>query len=327
MRAVRVLSHAVPALASALLCLLQPCRAQESAYPNKPIQIVVPFAPGGSNDLVGRTLADKLGPALGQQVVIINRPGASGTIGTQTVAAALPDGYTLGLPSVSALVLGPAIVKPRPYEALADFTPIVLVAKVPEATMASAKSGITSFAQLISVAKANPGKLSYASTGVGSLAHLAAAMLSHETGIDMVHVPYNGGAPSLSDLLAGRVQITVNDLPTYLPHVMSGALNALAINGPQRSALLPDVPTTAELGYPTLISENWFGLVAPAHTPPGIIAKLNRAVVEAMADAGVKTALGRSGVVTAGDTPEEFRAFVTAEETRWNAIIKTVFAQ
>jgi len=143
----------------------------------------------------------------------------------------------------------------------------------------------------------------------------------------MVHVPYTGGAPSVSDLIAGRVEVTVNDLPTYLPHIRSGALNALAINSAQRSALLPDVPTTAELGYPTLISENWFGLVAPAQTPPAIIAKLNRAAIAVMADPAVKAELARSGELAAGDTAEQFRAFVAAEEARWDTVIKGVFAQ
>jgi tripartite-type tricarboxylate transporter receptor subunit TctC len=322
LRAVRKMLHALPRLA--LLWFLQPCYAQDSVFPNKPIQIVVPFPPGGSADLVGRILAEKLSAALGQQVVILNRPGAAGMIGTPS---ARPDGYTLALSSVGSLIIAPALFKPRLYTTLQDFVPITLIAKIFEATMASAKSEIKSFAQLISVAKANPGKLSYGSTGVGSIPHLATELLKKEAGIDVVHVPYTGGATSLSDLLTGRIEIMINDLPAYLPHIRASSLYALAVNSAQRSALLPNVPTTTELGYPSIIAENWFGLLAPAQTPPAVIAKLNLAVVEALADPEVKAELGRHGVLAVGQTPEQFRAFVAAEETRWNEIIKAVFVQ
>src|SRR6185312_8681928 len=303
------------ALAAAILGFaLQPCHAQDGVYPVRPVQIVVPFPPGGSADLVGRTLADKVGAAFGQQVVIINRPGAAGVIGTQSVAAAPPDGYTLALSSVGSLIIAPALATRRPYEVLTDFAPITLVAKVAEVTMASAKADIRSFPELIAVAKAHPGKLSYGSTGVGSIPHLATELLKKEGGIDMVHVPYTGGATSLSDLLTGRIEIMINDLPAYLPHIRSGALNALAVNGPQRSDLLPDVPTTAELGYPTIVSENWFGLLAPAQTPPAIVAKINRAFVAALADPSVKAALGRNGVAAVGQPVDDFRVFLGTEE-------------
>jgi len=316
------------ALAAAILGFaLLPCHAQDGVYPVRPVQIVVPFPPGGSADLVGRTLADKVGAAFGQQVVIINRPGAAGVIGTQSVAAAPPDGYTLALSSVGSLIIAPALATRRPYAVLTDFAPITLVAKVAEVTMASAKADIRSFPELIAVAKAHPGKLSYGSTGVGSIPHLATELLKKEGGIDMVHVPYTGGATSLSDLLTGRIEIMINDLPAYLPHIRSGALNALAVNGPQRSDLLPDVPTTAELGYPTIVSENWFGLLAPAQTPPAIVAKINRAFVAALADPSVKAALGRNGVAAVGQPVDDFRVFLGTEEKRWNAIIQAVHIQ
>jgi len=324
----KALAKTCCALAAVTLSLLlQPCYAEDAGYPSKPVQIVVPFPPGGSADLVGRILADKVGAAFGQQVVIINRPGAAGMIGTQSVAAALPDGYTLALPSVGSLIIAPALAASRPYAALTDFAPVTLVAKVAEATMVSAKAGIKSFPELIAAARANPGKLSYGSTGVGSIPHLATELLKKETGIDMVHVPYTGGATSLSDLLTGRIQLMINDLPAYLPHIRSGALVALAINGPRRSDLLPDVPTTAEFGYPTIVSENWFGLLAPAHTPPAIVARINRAFVAALADPGVKAELGRSGVLAVGEPVDDFRAFLGAEDKRWNGIIQAVHIQ
>ena len=316
------------ALAAAILGqLLQPSYAQDGGYPGRPVQIVVPFPPGGSADLVGRVLADKVGAAFHQQVVIINRPGAAGIVGTQSVAAASPDGYTLALSSVGSLIIAPALATPRPYSVLTDFRPITLVAKVTEVTMASAKADIKSFAELISVAKAHPGKLSYGSTGVGSIPHLATELLKKQAGIDMVHVPYTGGATSLSDLLTGRIEIMINDLPTYLPYIRSGALNVLAVNDPRPSDLLPNVPTTAELGYPTIVSENWFGLLAPAHTPTAIVARINSAFDAALADPGVKARLGRNGVVAVGQSVEAFSAFVGAEEKRWNAIIQAVHIQ
>jgi tripartite-type tricarboxylate transporter receptor subunit TctC len=325
LRAIAILSRNVLA-AFLSLWLFAPSFAQEAAFPTRPVQIVVPFPPGGSSDFVTRILAEKIGPVLGQQVVVLNRPGAAGTIGTQSVAAAAPDGYTLVVTSVGALVIAPALAKSRPYDTLQDFAPITLVAKVSEATMASAKSGITSFAQFITVAKANPGKLSYGSTGVGSIVHLATEQLKKDAGIDLVHVPYTGGATSLSDLLSGRIEIMINDLPAYLPHIRAGTLVALAVNSAQRADLLPDVPTTAEVGYPSLISDNWFGLLAPARTPPAILARLNRVVADALNDPGVKAEFARDGVTAAAaQTPDEFRAFMTSEETRWNAIIKTVF--
>jgi tripartite-type tricarboxylate transporter receptor subunit TctC len=225
---------------------------------------------------------------------------------------------------VGSLIIAPALATPRPYSVLTDFRPITLVAKVAEATMASAKVDIKSFAELIAVAKAHPGRLSYGSTGVGSIPHIATELLKKETGIDMVHVPYTGGATSLSDLLTGRIEIMINDLPAYLPYIRSGALNALAVNDPGRSDLLPDVPTTAELGYPTIVSENWFGLLAPAQTPTAIVAKISRAFNAALADPGVKAQLGRNGVVAVGQPVEDFRTFLGAEEKRWNEIIQTV---
>jgi tripartite-type tricarboxylate transporter receptor subunit TctC len=308
-----------------LLWLLQPCLAQETAFPNKPIQVIVTFPPGGSSDFVARILAEKIGPVLGQQVVIVNRPGAAGTIGAQSVASAQPDGYTLVVTSVGALVISPAMAKVRPYNTLADFAPNTLVAKVLEATMASAKSGIKSFPELVSYAKANPGKLSYGTTGVGSIPHLATEMLKKVAGIDLVHVPYTGGATSLSDLLSGRIEVMINDLPAYLPHIKAGGLYALSVNSAQRADLLPEVPTTTELGYPSLIADNWFGLLAPAHTPAAIIAKLNRVVVDALNDPKVKSEFAKDGVLAVAQTPEEFRTFIASEETRWNDVIKDVF--
>ena len=324
LRAVGILlRNVLPALLS--LWLLQPCFAQDAAFPTKPIQIIVTFPPGGSSDFVARILAEKIGPVLGQQVVIVNRPGAAGTIGAQSVASAQPDGYTLVVTSVGALVISPAMAKIRPYNTLQDFVPITLVAKVVEATMASAKSEIRSFAQLVSYAKSHPNKLSYGTTGVGSIPHLATEMLKRDAGIELVHVPYTGGATSLSDLLSGRIEIMINDLPAYLPHIRAGTLIALSVNSAQRSDLLPEVQTTTELGYPTLIADNWFGLLAPARTPPAIIAKLNRAVVDALNDPKVKADFAHDGVVPVPQTPDEFRAFVASEETRWNEVIKGVF--
>jgi tripartite-type tricarboxylate transporter receptor subunit TctC len=313
----------LPALLS--LWLYQPCFAQEAAYPAKPIQLVVTFPAGGSSDFIARILAEKIGPALGQQVVVVNRPGAAGTIGAQSVAAAQPDGYTLVVTSVGALAISPAMAKVRPYNTLQDFAPISLLAKVTEATMVSAKAGIRTFAEMISEEKAHPNKLSYGTTGLGSVPHLATELLKKDAGIELVHVPYTGGATSLSDLLSGRIEIMINDLPAYLPHIRAGSLIALAVNSAQRSDLLPEVPTTTEVGFPTLVADNWFGLLAPARTPPAILAKLNKAVVEALNDPKVKADFAHDGVIPVPQSAEEFKGFLASEVSRWNEAVQRIF--
>lgn len=309
-------------LTCASLILCSPCRAEDSAYPTRPIQLVVTFPPGGSADYVARILADRMSAALGQQIVVINRAGAAGSVGAQSVANAQPDGYTLVLTSVGALVINPALSKERLYNTLEDFVPISLVAKVYEAIMASKASGLQSLPQLVELAKAEPGKLSYGSTGIGSLPHLTGELLKLEAGIDLVHVPYTGGATAMSDLLAGRIEVLIADLPAYLPLIASGSIVALSVDSSERAKVLPNVPATPEVGFPALIADNWFGLLAPAGTPDFIVSKISKTIIGALSEPKVKEDFERGGAVAVAQSPGEFRSYIAAEEVRWGEVIK-----
>jgi tripartite-type tricarboxylate transporter receptor subunit TctC len=309
-------------LACTSLLLCAPCQAEDSQYPTRPIQLVVTFPPGGSADYVARILAQRMSAALGQQVVVLNRGGAAGSVGAQSVANAQPDGYTLVLTSVGALVINPALAKEHLYDTRRDFVPISPVANVYEAIMASKASGFHSLAQLVEQAKANPGKISYGSTGIGSLPHLAGELLKLEAGIDLVHVPYTGGATAMSDLLAGRIEVMIADLPAYLPLIASGSVVALCVDSAERAAVLPSVPTAPEAGFPALVADNWFGLLAPAGTPEFIIKILNKVVVAALSEPKVKADFERAGAAAVPKSPDDFRSYITAEQTRWGEVIK-----
>jgi len=299
-----------------------PCIAQGSQFPTRPIQLVVPFPPGGSADFVARILADRMSASLGQQVAVVSRPGAAGTVGTQFVATAPADGYTLVLTSVGALVLSPAMSKKSPYDTLRDFVPISLAAKVYEITVASRASGLHSLAELVAAAKQRPGKLTYGSTGIGSLPHVAGELLTLEAGIDLVHVPYTGGATAMSDLLAGRIDVLIADLPAYLPLIASGAVAALSVNSAERASSLPNVPTAAESGFPALIADNWYGLLAPAQTSRPVVDTISKAVIAALSDTKVKQDLARGGATAIAQSPEQFSSYLAAEQAKWSAVIK-----
>jgi tripartite-type tricarboxylate transporter receptor subunit TctC len=259
---------------------------------------------------------------LKQQVVILNRGGAAGSLGARSVASAQPDGYTLVLTSVGALAINPAISRTKPYNTLNDFAPISLVAKVYEATMASKASGLQNLTQLVEMAKATKRKLSYASTGTGSVPHLAGELMKQVTGVDLVHVPYTGGATAMSDLLAGRVELLIADVPAYLAHIESGAVTALSINSTERTTAAPNIPTAVEQGFPDIVADNWFGLLAPAGTPEPVIIALNEAVVSALSDPKLKEEFSRAGASPVPQSPAEFRSYIASEEARWGEIIK-----
>lgn len=312
----------VSALVSALSVTCGMCQAQPTSYPTRPVQIVVTFPPGGSADYVARILADRMSAALRQRVIVLNRAGAAGSVGAQSVANAQPDGYTLVLTSVGALDINPAISKEHLYDTLRDFAPISLVAKVYEAIMASKASGLHSLPQLVELAKTKPGHLNFGSTGIGSLPHLTGELLKLEAGIDLVHVPYTGGATAMSDLLSGRLEILIADLPSYLPLIASGSIVALTVDSAERAKALPNVPTPREVGYPELIADNWFGLLAPAGTPEPIVSRLNQAVMGALRQPEVKEGFNRGGAVAVAQTPAAFRAYIAAEQARWGDVIK-----
>jgi tripartite-type tricarboxylate transporter receptor subunit TctC len=311
----------LPGLIACLLLVSPESHCQE-AFPSRPIQIVVTFPAGGSADVVARFLAERMSRSLKQQVVILNRGGAAGTLGARMVAAAQPDGYTLVLTSVGALAINPAISRNKPYNTLQDFVPISLVAKVYEVTMASKASGLRSLTQLVAMAKANSRPMSYASTGAGSVPHLAGELMKQVTGIDLVHVPYTGGATAMSDLLAGRIELLIADIPAYLPHIQSGAVAALSVNSTERTSAASNIPTAIEQGFPDIVADNWFGLLAPAGTPEGVIATLSQAVIAALTEPSLKEDYARAGALPVPQSPAEFRTYIASEEARWGEVIK-----
>jgi tripartite-type tricarboxylate transporter receptor subunit TctC len=309
------------ALAAALSVLLWPALAGAQDFPNKPIRLIVPFPAGGPNDIIARVVGQRMSELTKQPVLIDNRGGQAGVLGTDAVAKANPDGYTIGIVSASALVISPTMER-VPYNVGRDFAPITLAVTVPEMLVVASNFPANNMAELVALAKAQPGKFNFASAGVGGLPHLAGELLKLTAKIDIVHVPYRGAAPAINDLLGQQVQMAFLDLPVLLPHIKAGTLRPIALGAPQRAPTAPDVPTTAEVGMPDILIENWYGMVAPAKTPNNIIAVLNRIANEAMADPSVKEKLADQGLTVAGDTPEHFRGYIEAETKKWARVIK-----
>ncbi len=294
--------------------------AQE--YPSKAIKLVVPFPPGGPNDIIARVVGQKMSEILRQSIVIDNRGGAGGVLGTDVVAKAEPDGYTIAITSAGALAISASLQEKTPYDPIKDLKAITLVAKVPEMLVVATSVPANNMQELIALAKSKPGQLNFASSGPGSMPHLAGELFKLTAKIDIVHVPYRGAAPAVNDLLSQQVQMVFLDLPVLLPQVSAGKLRPIAIGSKERAPSLPDVATTAELGLPQIEAENWYGLVAPAATPPAIVAKLHDAAVQAMRDPGVKEKLALQGAILVGDTPEEFAAYIRSEIDKWGAVVK-----
>jgi tripartite-type tricarboxylate transporter receptor subunit TctC len=309
------------ALVTGLSLLLLPVSVAAQDYPKKPIRLIVPFPPGGPNDIIARVVGQRMSELVKQPVLIDNRGGQAGVLGTDAVAKANPDGYTIGIVSASALAISPTMEKVA-YEVARDFAPITLVATVPEMLVVASNVPAKNMAELIALAKAQPGKLNFASAGVGGLPHLAGELFKLTAKLDIVHVPYRGAAPAINDLLGQQVEMTFLDLPVLLPHIKAGTLRPIALGAPEHAPTAPDVPTTAEVGMPDLLIENWYGMIAPAKTPEAIFAVLNRTANEAMADPGVKQKLADQGLTLAGDTPEHFRGFIDAETRKWAKVIK-----
>ena len=309
------------ALAAALSVLLWPALAGAQDFPNKPIRLIVPFPAGGPNDIIARVVGQRMSELTKQPVLIDNRGGQAGVLGTDAVAKANPDGYTIGITSASALVISPTMEQVA-YNVSRDFAPVTLTVTVPEMLVVASNFPANNMAELVALAKAQPGKFNFASAGVGGLPHLAGELLKLTAKIDIVHVPYRGAAPAINDLLGQQVQMAFLDLPVLLPHIKAGTLRPIALGAPQRAPTAPDVPTTAEVGMPDILIENWYGMVAPAKTPDNIIAALNRIANEAMADPSVKEKLADQGLTVAGDTPAHFRGYIEAETKKWARVIK-----
>ena len=313
----RVLS----ALATGLSLLLLPTSAAAQDFPSKPIKLIVPFPAGGPNDIIARVVGQRMSELIKQPVVIDNRGGQGGVLGTDAVAKAQPDGYTIAITSAGALAISPSMEQVA-YDTLRDLAPVTLVAKVPEMLVVATNVPASNMAELVALARAQPGKLNFASSGPGSLPHLAGELLKLTAKIDIVHVPYRGAAPAVNDLLGQQVQMVFLDLPVLLPQIRAGTLRPIAVGAPQRVPTAMEVPTTAEAGMPDLRIENWYGMVAPAATPAAVIATLNRIATEAMRDSAVKEKLASQGAELVGGTPEQFREFIDAETKKWAKVIR-----
>jgi tripartite-type tricarboxylate transporter receptor subunit TctC len=292
------------------------------AYPTRPIHIVVPSSPGaGVTDIMARLVGQHLSGRIGQQIVIDNRPGASGIIGSEVVSRAAPDGYTLLMANVS-LVVNPFLYPKMPYDALKDFIPVTMINSAPMLLVVHPSVPAKSVAELIAYAKSHPAQLNYGSGGLGSTPYLAAELFKSLAGIDVLHVPYKGGAPALQDLVGGQLSFMIENMPGTMPYARAGNLRALAITSPQRSELAPELPTMAEAGVPGYEMSGWNGLFAVKGTPPEIVAKLHSEVAKILRTAEVRQELAALGAEPVGDTPEEFAAFLMADMARWGKIIQ-----
>ncbi|RLK39201.1 tripartite tricarboxylate transporter substrate binding protein [Cupriavidus plantarum] len=303
------------------LALLCAAAHASAAYPDRPIRLVVPYPAGGAADTVARIVAAPLGTKLGQTIVVDNRPGASGVIGAGAVAKAAPDGYTLLL-DATAHSVNPSLQPKLPYDTAKDFAPISLVVLVPNLMVVPPNSPFNSPKDIVARAKATPGKLTYASAGSGTAQHLAAELFRQQSGLNMLHVPYKGGAPALSDLMGGQVDMMFSNMAASYPLVSGKKLKVLATTGTKRSAALPDIPTIAESGLPGYQVYEWNGLFAPAGTSAEIVGTINKAIVEVMSQPAVKERLAAIGAEASANKPEEFRAFLEAEQAKWAKVIK-----
>ena len=295
------------------------------AQSGKNVRLIVPFTPGGSTDILARAIAPKLALALGQNVIIDNKPGAGGSLGAAEAAKAEPDGNTLLMGHIGTLAVNPAMYPKLAYDPIKSFAPVAWVARVPNVLVVQAASPARSFKDFIELAKSKPGKLSFSSGGNGSAAHIAFELLKLRTKIFMLHIPYRGTAPSVTDLIAGQVDATFTGAPALLPHVKSGRLRALAVSSPQRIAQLPDVPTVAESGLPGTAgfeADQWYGVVAPAGTPAARIAQLNAEINKALALPDVAQQLAIEGAVPTPSTPQAFAALIARELPRWAEVVK-----
>jgi len=311
---------ALVAAAAFALLAAAPVAAQD--YPTRNIKMVIAFPPGGPTDFVGRLLADKLKDLLGQSVIIENKPGASGAIGAASVAKAEPDGYTLFLTTSGAVTITPNLRTDTPYDALRDFAPISEVVGNTTVLVVRPELGVNSAKDLVAMAKAKPATLPFASTGIGSPTHIALELFQAAAGAKFVHVPYRGAAPALTDLLGGQVTAMFADAPVLMPHIQAGKLKAIGAAADVRNPMLPEVSTLREQGYADTVAGNWYGLLAPAKTPPAIIAKLNQAVRAALADPVVRDKLIKSGAIPTPTSPEEFAKFLKEELDRMGKVIR-----
>lgn len=308
------------------MALIAPSAANAD-FPDRPVRLIVPFPAGGLADVLARAVGEGLAKTLGQPVVIENKPGAGGNIGADIVAKAEPDGYTLMMTSAGIQSINQFLYKTMPFDAEAAFAPVTLVADMPMLAIVHPKTGIKTLQELIAMAKANPGKLSFGSAGVGTTGHLGLALLMHAADIKIGHVPYRGAGPSVNDLIAGHLDGVVDNPPIVMAHIKAGTIRALAVAAKQRLSVLPDVPTSVEAGLPNWQVSSWFGLVAPAGTPPQILNRLRNDAVLALKQPPVQRLVSEAGIQTVGDTPEQFGQFIRDERKKWGEIIRAANIQ
>jgi tripartite-type tricarboxylate transporter receptor subunit TctC len=306
----------------ALIAVAGPIGVRAQGYPAKPVRWIVPYAPGGFADTRSRQLAARLAELWKQPVVVENRPGAGGVIGTEMVVRAAGDGYTIGMGSFPPLAANVSLMKSLPYDPLRDLAHVVLVEKSPLVLMVHPSVAATTLAEFVTLAKANPGKFSFGSSGVGGMHHLSGEMFRMLAGIDIAHVPYKGGAPAATDLLAGHIPMMFELTYAALPSVKAGRLRPLAVTTAVRLPMLPEVPTFAESGYPGLVASNWQGLIVPRNTPRDVIERINQSVNQVLAMAPVRDSISSQGNEVGGGTPESFTAFIRAEIPRWAKVVK-----
>ncbi|MDB5930488.1 MAG: Tripartite tricarboxylate transporter family receptor [Polaromonas sp.] len=296
-------------------------QAQPAAYPTRPIRLVVPFTPGGSTDILARAIGQELTRAWGQSVVVDNVPGAGGAIGADKVAKAPADGYTLLMGHIGTLAVNPSLYPKLPYNPVKDFAPVAWVARVPNVLVVHPSVPARTLKELVALAKAQPGQLNYGSGGNGSAANLATEYFKLQTGTSLLHIPYRGTAPAVTDLMGGQLQVLFTGAPAVMAQLKSGQLRALAVSSPQRLGALPELPTVAESGYPGFEADQWYGVVAPAGTPPDIIGRLNRQINEALKSPELGKRLEAEGAVAMPGTPEVFGRLIATEITRWKPVI------
>lgn len=316
-------SFALPAaLLASVAALSAPPGYSQTGYPDKLIRIIVPFPPGGINDFAARSVSIKLGEALGQSVIIDNRPGAGGTIGTELAARSAPDGYTLGVGSVATHAISQSLYKKLPYSVLRDFAPITDILNAPNLVVVHPSLPARSVKELIALAKSRPGQINYGSAGSGTATHLSVEMFKQVTGVDMVHVPYRGAGPSVIDLLAGEISVIFASMPSALTHAKAGRLRALAVTSGKRSPSVPELPTVAEAGVPGYAFSSWVGIFAPAGTPPEIVARLHAGTLKILRLPETKERFFNQGVEAGGMPPREFSAFVKSEIAKFEKVVK-----
>ena len=316
----RVLATACGIVAIASFALVATAAAQE--YPTRPVRYVVPFTAGGGGDIIIREVAQRLTARLGQTVIVDNRAGAGGSLGTEVVARAAPDGYTLLMANVAPMAINVSVYKKLNYDPLKDFAPVTLLASFPNILVLHPSLPARTLPQLIVLARAKPGQLTYASAGAGSTTHLAAEFFKSRAQVDLIHVPYKGGGAALIDLVAGQVTLYFSSMPAALPMVRTGRLRALGVTGLARSIAAPEVPTIAESGFPGFEAVTWIGAVAPAGTPPAIVARLNKELVEIMQAADMREKMIAQGAEPLTNTPEQFAAYIKSEIGKWAAVVR-----